>query len=349
MNIAKNICAALCLALLSVTGFAQKVKVSSELDTNAIMIGQQFRMKVKVEQPANLSVIWPQWDDTITKGVEIVDMGKTDTTFSDNKDKITFTREYILTSFDSGAYTIPAFAFTATTGTVSENIFSNPLFIAVDKPAVDTTKGIRDIKGPVEIPFNWKEYLPYVLGGIGVVALIVVTIILVVRAVRRRKARRAAMPEPTAPPIPAHIRALGALDELVLKQLWQHGKTKEYYTELTDIFRDYISELYKINAPEMLTDEIVRHLKFKELTGEQKHVVKTVLELADMVKFAKVSPSTVENEQSLVAVTVFVQETALAEEKREKEKAEKAKKEAEKKQKEEEERRKAEEGGSGEH
>lgn len=300
----------LCLAALSFTASAQRIKAGAALDTNAIMIGEQFHMKLTVEQPANLQVLWPDWNDTIVTGIEIVETAKTDTVFSADKNKITFTRDYLLTSFDSGAYLIPPIAFKNTAGRDTEIVFTGPLFIQVDKPAVDTTKGIRDIKGPVEIPFDWREYLPFVLAGMGAVILLTVIIYLIVYYIRKRRARRAAIPVPEAPPIPPHLLALEALEQLRGKQLWQQGKTKQYQTELTDILRDYLHDVYKINAPEMLTDEIVQHMRFKHVTDAQRTVIRSVLELADMVKFAKVRATDTENEQAFNAIVGFVQETA---------------------------------------
>lgn len=300
----------LCLVAVPLSGMAQRVKVSAGLDTNAILIGQQLHMTLRVEQPANLQVLWPNWNDTIIKGVEIVEIVKTDTVFSANKDKVTFTRDYLLTSFDSGGYTIPPIAFRGTAGRDTETVFTEPLFLMVDKPAVDTSKGIRDIKGPVEIPFDWREYLPYILAAMGAVVVLVVVIYLIVYYIRKRRARRAALPVPEAPPVPPHLVALQALEELGKKQLWQQGKAKQYYTELTDILRDYLRDVYKINAPEMLTEEIVQHMKFKHVTDAQRTVIRSVLTLADMVKFAKVKATDTENLQAFDAVTGFVQETA---------------------------------------
>ena len=299
----------LCLAALSFTASAQRIKAGAELDTNAILIGQQFHLILKVEQPANLQVLWPNWHHTVVTGVEIVDV-KTDTVFSENKDKISFTRDYLLTSFDSGGYHIPPIAFKGTAGRDTETVFTEPLFISVDKPAVDTTKGIRDIKGPVEIPFDWREYLPYILAGMGGVILLVGIIYWIVYYVRKRRARRAALPVPEAPPVPPHLLALEALEQLRGKQLWQQAKIKQYHTELTDILRDYLRDVYKINAPEMLTDEIVQHMRFKHVTDSQRTVIRSVLELADMVKFAKVRATDTENEQAFNAIVGFVQETA---------------------------------------
>lgn len=300
-----------CLAALPFAGFAQSVKVSSSLDKKTILIGQQFHMKVRVEQDAGLSVLWPEWNDTVTKGIEIVEIGKTDTVLSADKRQAVYTRDYLLTSFDSGSYTIPAFEFKAADkGTVLDKVFTDPLFLKVNRPAVDTTQDIKDIKGPVEIPFNWREFLPYILAAAGILLLAGTGIFFLLRYLRKRKALRSLVPEYVPPPVPAHEKALTALRELEQKQLWQQGKTKAHYTELTDILRLYIKDKFDIDAPEMLSDEIIQYLRFKPLTGEQKQSVRAVLELADMVKFAKAAPSEIENRESVNAVTRFVNETA---------------------------------------
>lgn len=309
----------LSVSLFTVSAFSQQVKVSSSLDKNAIMIGEQFHLKLTVQQPSKFHVVWPSLSDTITNHIEIVEIGKGDTTFSEDKTNVTYNRDYLLTSFDSGAYTIPAFPFITPGG----EIFTNPLFIKVNRPAVDTTKGIRDIKAPLEVPFDWKEFIPHVLIGFGVVLLIVAIIYLIIYYRRKKRRERENKPAYVPPPIPAHEKALTSLRELDEKHLWQQGRNKEYYTELTDILRVYIKDVYQIDAPEMLTDEILQHLKFKEINPAHKQALKTVLELSDMVKFAKVSPTPTENAQSFEVSVHFVQDTAPVVKSKEETKADK--------------------------
>lgn len=300
----------LCLAALSLSGMAQRVKASAELDTNAIKIGEQFRLKLSIEQPANMEVAWPRWSDTVTKGVEIVEIGEVDTGRSHGAGQVTFVRNYVLTVFDSGSYTIPPIGFAGGPGNM---VYTKPLFVTVISPEVDTTKGIHDIKGPVEVPFNWREYLPYILGAMGAVIVLIGIIYLIVYLVRKRRAKIAARPQPVVPAIPAHVIALEALRQLGQRQLWQQGMVKQYHSELTDILRDYLKAVYAIDAPEMITDDIVRQLKLKDLSNEHRNVVRNVLELADMVKFAKVAASDKENEQVFASVTAFVHETSARE------------------------------------
>jgi len=306
MSMHNQILFILAIVFSSAPVVAQDVSVQSELDTSSIMIGQQFRMKVKISQPANRVVIWPNWGDTLVSGIEILEQEKTDTLFSEDKKNVSFTSSYILTSFDSGAYSIPSFPFLVTNGNDTQATFSDPLFIKVNKPEVDTTKDIRDIKGPMDIPFKWKEFLPYVLGVAAAVLVIVLVVLGIVYYVRKRRRAAASIPAPVIPVIPPHVIAEKALLELESKQLWQRGKVKEYYTELTDILRIYIRDVFGIDAPEMVSEEIMKRLRFKTIQGSHTEALRTLFALADMVKFAKAFPGQVENEESMALVRRFI-------------------------------------------
>ena len=47
------------------------------------------------------------------------------------------------------------------------------------------------------------------------------------------------------------------LEKLKQAQLWQNGKIKAYYSDLSDILRLYIENRYNSPALEMTTDEIL--------------------------------------------------------------------------------------------
>ena len=91
-------------------------------------------------------------------------------------------------------------------------------------------------------------------------------------------------------------KAIGMLKILETKQLWQKGEIKNYYSELTDIARDYIEEVIEIPAKESTTSELIAGLKkavaSKKLTFTKQSFsnLENVLKQADLVKFAKVEP-----------------------------------------------------------
>jgi hypothetical protein len=113
------------------------------------------------------------------------------------------------------------------------------------------------------------------------------------------------------PPRPAHVVAIEELGALKAKKLWQAGHVKEYYSELTGILRRYFENRYTMPALEETTDEIMEGLRKLRPGAELLHNTETVLRLADLVKFAKHTPSMSDHEQSMEAVYVFVDRTKI--------------------------------------
>ena len=73
--------------------------------------------------------------------------------------------------------------------------------------------------------------------------------------------------------------------------------------------REYFTDRYSFEAWEMTTDEIVDVLKDKKINEQAMTKVKSTLELADLVKFAKAQPTAVENDTALIYCIDFVNET----------------------------------------
>jgi hypothetical protein len=91
-------------------------------------------------------------------------------------------------------------------------------------------------------------------------------------------------------------KATTLLNNLEKKELWQHGEVKAYYSELTDIVRNYIEEAIEIPAMESTTSELIEGLKIASQKKKMKLSKETidnlfvVLKQADLVKFAKSKP-----------------------------------------------------------
>ncbi len=163
---------------------------------------------------------------------------------------------------------------------------------------------IKDIKPIVEEPLRFSDFLPYLIAIFILVALISA----IFHFLNKRKQPEAA-PE-TEVWVPAHQTALAGLTELKNKQLWQNGEVKAYQTELTRIIRQYLENRFEINALEMTSDDIVYHLKKKtSVSDPQQGKVKDILQIADLVKFAKANPPVNINEQFWSDAENFVQET----------------------------------------
>jgi hypothetical protein len=104
-------------------------------------------------------------------------------------------------------------------------------------------------------------------------------------------------------------RVLAALETLEKERLWQQGDHKGYHSRITDLLRGYIEERYHVPALESTTDELIRELRVSPLSTDQRGQLENMLRLADMVKFAKTTPSSEENERMMTSTVRFVSET----------------------------------------
>ena len=81
-----------------------------------------------------------------------------------------------------------------------------------------------------------------------------------------------------------------------------------YYSELSDVMREYLEKRFQVKAQEQTTDEILGSLANKELPQESRTLLRQILTLADLVKFAKHKPEAFENGQSMEnAINVIIQ------------------------------------------
>jgi len=126
---------------------------------------------------------------------------------------------------------------------------------------------------------------------------------------RRLKNRKQIKVEEPKVKIPPHVIAFRDLENIKNLKLWQEGKTKEYYTAITDTIRIYIEGRYNISAMELTSDEIMAIMKSQVIDNVSKEKLKQILALADYVKFAKAQPIDVENELTLNNAFDFVKGT----------------------------------------
>ncbi|WP_299670444.1 hypothetical protein [uncultured Polaribacter sp.] len=268
---------------VSVVCFAQKPMVKAEIDTTYIRIGEQFQLKISVDETQN--VIIPK---LALKGLEIVDSTSVDTL------KNSLIKKYILTGFDSGAFYIPQQQIFVK----NQAFLTDSLLVNVATVAVDTTKvkkfPIKPIKKEAYTFDDFKIYLYIILAVLAIIGFWIYWFV-----IRKRKIEAE---DPTYRTLPPYEEAIYRLNELDEKLLWQNNKVKEYYSELTEIVRGYIERELKVPALENTTDEVLGMLKdFKDAdtiqtSKETIDKLKDLLREADLVKFAKSKPLAIEIE-----------------------------------------------------
>lgn len=291
----------------SLFGWSQNVEAFAKLDTSAIMIGDQIGLELGISIPDAFLVVWPIYNDTINANIEIINKKPIDTSGLENG--LRLTQHFTITSFDSGYFELPSFEFSFhhESDTVNFTTTANTLFLMVNTPVVDTAQAFKAIKGPVKEPYTFWEIFPWVALGLAVIGLIVFAI-WYIRKRRKNQPVFAGKPKPKLPP---DVLAIQKLGELRLAKVWQQGRLKNYYTELTDIAREYFEGRYHFDAMEMTSDEIMKSLSNLSKNKEANEKMRNVLQLSDLVKFAKTHPTPLENDLSLNHVLDFVNETKV--------------------------------------
>ena len=276
------------LSLLSIAVWSQP-KVTTSIDTVKNKIGAEFKLSIKTNVDTLSKVKFPE--SKFFGALEVLESYKIDTV--KKGDRYELIKKYGLTQFDSGKYTIPRIPVIIN----GKTVYSDSLAIEISDVKVDTLKqkmyDIKDIAAVKSPMGNWWIYVLVVIGLIGLGFLIFYLL-------KNRKPKAKAEVVVYKTPIE---KATTLLQQLESKELWQKGAVKDYYSELTDIVRNYIEEEIKIPAMESTTSELIEGLrkaakqKKLKLSNDTVENLEKVLQQADLVKFAKVTPLDYEIEE----------------------------------------------------
>jgi hypothetical protein len=283
----KNILILLLLATFCTTISAQDSVLSPQtiryqfhLDSTTIMLGDQTVLTIEP------TTIYPTLEDLTNNDIVAVNQW----TDSTNGNFCT-----ALTSFEVGEHWL--------------HIGLDSVLLTVqDVPNVDTTNtNIHDIANILRQPYTFGEIAKVVGIVLGILALIAAIIFIVIRLKRHKPL----ISIPQAPPLPADVRALDALEDLRQQQLWQQGRVKEYHTQLTDIVRNYLEETYSIPSTEMTSDQTLDAFRScRAYAEEPASLLQQMLQTADMVKFAKSQPQPYQHDLSMTQAVNFIKLTA---------------------------------------
>ncbi|MCY4204207.1 MAG: BatA domain-containing protein [Bacteroidetes bacterium] len=166
-------------------------------------------------------------------------------------------------------------------------------------------EGIRDMAPPIDFG---RPLWPYVFLGLAAV----IAGLLIWYMIRRRRKPDIFPPDETEnldTPSPATI-ALERLHALENTPLTNRPQVEAYYVELSEALRCYIEHRLRIPALESTTQELIQNLVSPDIQHQIPSGVpgqlEQILSLADLVKFADVTPSIPEGRSSLEeAITII--------------------------------------------
>jgi BatD DUF11 like domain len=187
-----------------------------------------------------------------------------------------------LSAFALGKLTLPPLTFEVWTPEGARAFTSEPAeIVVVATLAEDAREGaeLRDIRPPEAVPVP-SYTLAWILLGVAAAAA------LAFPAWRWWRRPRPAKATP-APTRPLEVRTREALESLARENLPALGRTKEYYSRLSEIVRGYLGERYAVEALECTSSELLAALRGLPAPQLPRDALAEFLSDSDLVKFAR--------------------------------------------------------------
>jgi hypothetical protein len=293
------------LLIAPVSTVAQNVKASVEIAPDSCLIGDNVLYLLSVTAYETQLVALPSDTDEVAfYPFEIRSRKKLS---EETRDGFTTERwQYTLTIFDTGAQIIPPLQLRylevdkLDTAETQLRLESKTIYV---RSVLDTTvKDIADIKPLQSLPLPAWVY-------VAIAALLVLIIgggyWLFKIWQKRRKTEKPKPIEPLKPPYQIALEKLALLEAYPLES---QEEFKKFYSDLSDILREFIEHYHRVPALEQITSEILYALRTK-LSLDHIEKYRRVFESADLVKFAKFYPSKIEARESLSLSRTVIQET----------------------------------------
>ena len=293
-------------AVACVVSVRAQVSIEAAIDSVQILIGEQAHMTVDVTANEGARISWPQLQPRqyLVPGVEIIEITDADTSHLDNN-KVKISRTLTITAFDEKLYSIPGMELKVDGKSFKGNTCAlKVLTLDVDTVHPNQFFPPKDVQ---DNPFLWSEWSP--LFWFSLLALLL-TVALFYLTVRLKQNKPIITHIRIVKKVPAHQKALNAIDRIKAEKMQTSEDQKTYYTQLTDTLRQYIQERFGFSAMEMTSGEIIERLREngdKTMIDELRELFST----AALVKFAKYSTLINENDLNLVNAINFIDQTKM--------------------------------------
>lgn len=298
------------LPLQVLTGYSQSSipQLRYSIDTGHLTIGDIVTLHIELSNiPDNALAVLPDYESVLQSGTEFVSLIASDTIAGNGSYSIS--QRIGISAYEAGMYWIPSMEFQVQEGNSTWTVLrSDSIRLSVTTIEVDTTLAIKDIKDI--IPARSSSLVPYLV----VLLLVLLSVAFVIW---RKKIIRALFSKKTGTTAPVTAKRVtlqekytSALQQLKERDYVANGLYKEYYSELSDILRNYINEKFAIPAPELTTQEFLKQSKRAATLKRYRADIKTVLMMADMAKFAKAQANEASAAEDMQLVADFIRSTS---------------------------------------
>jgi hypothetical protein len=267
------------------------VELFTAVSKERVMLLEPFHLTIDLYRHKDQEV---DFTPTVPKGFDgkIEKMGKREW----EKDEMV---EYAgtLRAVQLGELTIPPF-----TATAGENEASTDEILIQVGSILGEEADLAAIEEPAP-PFPpTVNYLPWLLGGAGVLLIALFSIWL------WRRPAKAFLPREV--PLQAHVKALRALARLRGQPRVTEAEVEAFYVDVSQVLRVYLEERFGLHAPERTTEEFLGEIEQSDLlNADHRLSITRFLQQCDLVKFARLIPQSEVHDQTFRIAEMLVEQT----------------------------------------
>ncbi|WP_290967945.1 MULTISPECIES: hypothetical protein [Gracilimonas] len=284
--------------LCSAQVFAQSV--NTRVTADSLTIGEVFEYSIAIQFDREYQNV--QYPDTNSFPSSLELLGRQQFRTSDFSDSLVYTLQY----FNNEDVQISSMPITLYGTNDSSTVFTDPvsLYFKTVVAAGDTT--LKPMKPNFAFPRPWW---PWVLAGLALAGFLLWWF-----KFRDQEKTESVDPEPQIEPF---YNPLEELEKqlLVIKNESKVADTKNFklfYSEVGDAIRAYFEDLYNIPALECTSSELLRYLDAYGVDDTLTEKTRLILRKADLVKFAKYTPTLEDAWQTYDNALEFLERAKLA-------------------------------------
>lgn len=308
------LCLCLSLAALLVRAEGDAVRAWWETDPppeGGWTVGDPIPLRLRVTHPEGATVELPElpkeWE-----GVEVREQAPIAPKRGDNG-LVGSGLDLSITRWAPGNHSLPELAlpYALADGTAAETIV-RPITITIASVLTKGDEEKRDLKPQAELPR--PPIWPWILAGVAAAPLSFWGMRRLRRWLARRRAGKIIEETVSIDDRYPEVIAQEELDRIAGLDLPRHGEFVRHYVLVSGCLRVYVEGIYGVPAMDRTTFEIVRDVASVPLgttrrTAHNLSELRELLDEADLVKFAKASPTARDAHEALARARAFVENT----------------------------------------
>jgi hypothetical protein len=267
------------LMLLFFSGNAYAQNVQTRVSTDSLSIGDTFKYSLIVQLDKEYQKVEFPDTNSFPSSVDLID--RQQFKLSEFSDSLIYELQY----FGNEDLLIPTMPVTFFSQQDTSVVSTDPILLYFKTVVAEGDTTLK----PLKPNFGFSRLLwPWILAGFLISAFLIWWY-----RFRDLQEQVEPEPEPQIQPFNNPIKELeSALKNIKSESNIAETKNfKDFYSDIGDAIRTYFEELYKIPALESTTSEMLRYVEAYGVDDTMAEKTRMVLQRADLVKFAKFTPT----------------------------------------------------------